>query len=139
MSQKTTRFESFTQRHLGPSAAARAEMLKAVGAASLPARLVEAAQALASRSIYLLSGTVTAQTERVQFTVCSMSRSEAQVAAKWLGDRVRSSPGRQSVGSATIFQWNIEDETGSAEVLGDGSDEAVRTVDVDLIGTFKEA
>ena len=90
-------------------------------------------------AVGLLSGTVTAQTERVQFTVCSMSRSESQVAAKWLGDRVRSSPGRQSVGSATIFQWNIEDETGSAEVLGDGSDEAVRTVDVDLIGTFKEA
>ena len=90
-------------------------------------------------AVGLLNGTTTAQTERVQFTVCSMSRSEAQVAAKWLGDRIRSSPGRQSVGTATIFQWNIEDETGSAEVLGDGSDEAVRTVDVDLIGTFKEA
>lgn len=87
----------------------------------------------------ILSGSVVAQTERVQFTVCAMTRGAAQTTAKWIGDRIRLSPGRQSVGTATIFQWNIEDETGSAEPLGDGSDEAVRTVDVDLIATFKEA
>lgn len=87
----------------------------------------------------VLTGSVLCHTERLQFTVAAMTRSEAQAAAKWIGDRFRASPGRQSVGTATIFQWNIEDETASAEPIGDGSDEAVRTVDVDLIATYKEA
>lgn len=85
-----------------------------------------------------VDGSTMATTERVQFTVAAMTRATAQAAAQWIADQIKATPSRQSVGGVTIFQWRVEDETASAEVLDDGTDEAVRTVDVDIVGTYKE-
>ena len=86
-----------------------------------------------------VAGAVLATTERVQFTVVAMTRSAAQTSAQWVADQIRATPSRQSVGAVTIFQWQVDDETSSAEVFDDGSDEAARTVDIDLTGTYKES
>lgn len=85
-----------------------------------------------------VGGATVATTERVQFTVAAMTRAAAQTSAQWISDQIKATPSRQTVGTTVIFQWRIEDETGSAEVLDDGTDEAIRTVDVDLVGIYKE-
>lgn len=86
-----------------------------------------------------VAGNVLATTERVQFTVVAMTRAAAQTSAQWIADQIKATPSRQSVGSVLIFQWQVDDETSSAEVFDDGSDEAARTVDIDLTGTYKES
>jgi hypothetical protein len=77
--------------------------------------------------------------ERIQLTVVAMTRALAQASAQWIADQIKATPSRQSVSSAVIFQWQVEDETSSAEVFDDGTDEAARTVDVDIVGTYKES
>lgn len=85
-----------------------------------------------------LAGVTVATTERVQVDVVAMTRAQAQATAQWIADQVKATPSRQTVGSLVIFQWRIEDETGASEYMGDASDESVRTVQVDLIGTYLE-
>jgi hypothetical protein len=85
-----------------------------------------------------LGGTTHYRSERVQFTVVGSTRAQADQSARWLADQIEASPNRQTVGAATIFYWQVEDETDSAEVYEDGSDDDAPTVDIDITGTFKE-
>lgn len=95
-------------------------------------------QRVSSTKGRILAGNPQYRAERVQFTVVGLTRQQADQSARWLADQIDNSPNRQSVGSATIFYWQVEDETDSAEVYEDGSDDDAPTVDIDITGAFKE-
>lgn len=88
--------------------------------------------------LFGLEGATKSAQERVQFTVVAMTRAAAQASGQWMADQIRATPSRQTVGDLVIFQWRVEDETTSAEIFGDGSDEAARTHEVDVVGSYKE-
>ena len=86
----------------------------------------------------LLTNAVWYTVERIQISVAAMTRAQAQTGAQWIADKLALSPGLQTIGTTKVYYWKVDDESAQAELLGDGSDESVRTVEIDILGAYLE-
>jgi thymidylate kinase len=87
----------------------------------------------------LLTGSIWVTTERIQISVAAMTRAQAQTGAQWIADKLALVPALQTIGTTKVYYLKVEDESAQAEILGDGSDEAVRTVEIDILGAYLES
>lgn len=87
----------------------------------------------------LLTGSIWVTTERIQISVAAMTRAQAQAGAQWIADKLALVPALQTIGTTKVYYLKVEDESAQAELLGDGSDEAVRTVEIDILGAYLES
>jgi hypothetical protein len=95
-------------------------------------------QSVSKTYITGVDGKTLAATERVQITIVAKTRTLAQSSAAWLAALIKNTPAIQTVGSLQIKQMRCEDQTTTAEIYADGSDEAARIHEIDIIGTYKE-
>ena len=87
----------------------------------------------------LLTGSIWVTTERIEISVAAMTRAQAQAGAQWIADKLALVPALQTIGTTKVYYLKVEDESAQAELLGDGSDEAVRTVEIDILGAYLES
>ena len=86
-----------------------------------------------------LAGSAVVTTERIQLTIVAMTRAAAQTCAGWVAAKLSLNPALQTIGTTKVYYLRVEDESAQAELLGDGSDEAARVVEVDIQGAYLEA
>ena len=96
-------------------------------------------QGVSKQLINGVDGINIAATERVSITIVAKTRTAAQAAANWLATIIKSTPSIQTVGTLKIFQMRVEDQTTNAEIFADGSDEAARVHEIDVVATYKES